>query len=180
MANYTTAVSFVLPLTLGQKEWALSVKKLADSVGDRGSGSLYLDTVAAIKSGAESTVVEAAAQLVEYGSSGVQTEDYDGALAHFGPCSEEMEWLWVHGDEDAQPEWLADWISKIITHFELDVCWGFQWSLGCSKARLDAYGGGAVTVTKDGPKFLSTSEWLNKEVETFLKTKQPEEKGTTS
>lgn len=44
---------------------------------------------------------------------------------------------------------------------------GFEWANTCSKSRLDAYGGGAVVVTRETTEWMSTAAWLSEKIHAY-------------
>lgn len=60
--------------------------------------------------------------------------------------------LWIYFDDSGYIGAVADMLQEFLFIFRPDEIITFCWSDGCSKPRLDAYGGGAVAI--------SSSEWL--------------------
>jgi hypothetical protein len=54
--------------------------------------------------------------------------------------------LWIHSDESGEPEHVVRFVLRCAAAFDLHGVWGFTWSLGCSKPRVDAFGGGAQVI----------------------------------
>ena len=84
-----------------------------------------------------------------------------------GPSGAAFAWdedgraIWVHGD-DVDPDAVAAVTRVAIRRFKPGLRWGFEWSIDCSRPRLDAYGGGAAVVTADAVEWTSTGEWLRR------------------
>jgi len=76
------------------------------------------------------------------------------------------EGVWIH-DEDGyvEVEGVADVLQQwLILTDETDLPIAFEWANTCSKPRLDAFGGGAALIRKEGVEFLSTSSWIDDKV----------------
>lgn len=67
--------------------------------------------------------------------------------------------IWFYTEETFDPPELAEILYEIICEFDLPP-FGFEWANTCSKPQLDAFGGGAVWITKYGFQFVSTNNWL--------------------
>lgn len=70
--------------------------------------------------------------------------------------------IWFYTEETFNGDDLAELIHELICEFSLPP-FGFEWANTCSKPRLDAFGGGAVWITKDGFEWLSTNNWLEEQ-----------------
>lgn len=71
-------------------------------------------------------------------------------------------YVWFHADEGVGSlEHLAEFIRMFLRKFDIKEPWSLTWSETCSKPRLDAFGGGAVVVSKDAVKWLNTGSWVN-------------------
>ena len=71
--------------------------------------------------------------------------------------------LWLHADENAEPEHVITFALRCAEALNLTGLWGFRWSLSCSKPRLDGYGGGAQLLDLGKRKSLAwvdTEQWL--------------------
>jgi hypothetical protein len=51
--------------------------------------------------------------------------------------------LWIHSDENGEPEHVIKFILNCAERMNLSGVWGFTWGLSCSRPRLDGFGGGA-------------------------------------
>ena len=51
--------------------------------------------------------------------------------------------LWIHSGDWGEPEHVIAFVLRCAEAFGLTGRWGFRWSLGYSRPRLDAFGGGA-------------------------------------
>ena len=56
--------------------------------------------------------------------------------------------LLVWDDSDFETEVIARWVKVVLNQFNIETPVSFQYIRDCNKARPDAYGGGAVVVTK--------------------------------
>lgn len=56
--------------------------------------------------------------------------------------------VWFKGDESANVEHLAEIAQAIVDTLMIDKPFCFSWSYGCSKPRLDEFGGGACTIQR--------------------------------
>ena len=66
---------------------------------------------------------------------------------------------WISHDETINAAWAVLFFEYLVQK-DLLKPFGFEWSNTCSKPRLDAFGGGACWITKEGTEWLSTSHWL--------------------
>lgn len=142
MADYYTELSFIVPLTEEQQEWGLSLIKCVDEVcaGDSREGLASL--------GFDQETIEKAFCVVgeEWGLGIAAQEDNKG--------------LWVCGDGSPNLELLASLIQEILIKFNITEPFGFEWGCTANKPRLDAFGGGAVVITRDDQQWMNTGGWL--------------------
>jgi hypothetical protein len=71
--------------------------------------------------------------------------------------------LWIHDDEHGDVEAVIRFVLRLAEELDLTGLWGFQYSLTCSRPRLDAFGGGAHVIDLGARKSIgatSTQEWL--------------------
>ena len=73
---------------------------------------------------------------------------------------------WVTHDETIDVDRTATFLSYLIDH-DLLKPMGFQFSHTCSKARLDAFGGGCVFITRDATYWSYTGSVLQDYMEEF-------------
>ncbi len=88
--------------------------------------------------------------------------DWGFALSLVGSAPSQ---LWFDGDVDGAPEHVREFVLHCASAFRLEERWGFEWSFGCSKARPDAFGGGAMVLDLAAGTvidWISTYEWLSK------------------
>jgi hypothetical protein len=76
----------------------------------------------------------------------------------------EGECLHIYNDDDFDVENAAGFLHYFIEKKRPKYVIGFDWANTCSKSRLDAFGGGAVVITKDEVVWLSTNCWLEEEM----------------
>ena len=70
--------------------------------------------------------------------------------------------IWIHDDDgcvdiEALVDLIQIWMQT--SEYSHDPV-GFEWANTCNKPRLDAFGGGAVMITKGGTRWLHTGQWL--------------------
>lgn len=70
------------------------------------------------------------------------------------------EGLWLHTEDAGQPEIAAGMALAYIRKFQPALSLSFGWADTCSKPRLDAFGGGAAFITRDGIEWTSTYKWI--------------------
>ena len=71
--------------------------------------------------------------------------------------------LWIHDDEHGDVEAVIRFVLRLAIELDLTGLWGFQYSLTCSRPRLDGFGGGAHVIDLGARKsngWTSTQEWL--------------------
>ena len=71
--------------------------------------------------------------------------------------------LWIHDDEHGDVEAVIRFVLRLAEDLDLTGLWGFQYSLTCSRPRLDAFGGGAHVIDLGARKSIgwtSTQECL--------------------
>ena len=73
--------------------------------------------------------------------------------------------LWVWSMDYGDVYNVALLVQVFLARFDRDDRWGMEWVNTCSKPRPGEFGGGAVFVTKDEMRFMTTSEWLREQVE---------------
>lgn len=75
-------------------------------------------------------------------------EDEEGYL----PFAYQLEskGLWMCHNESANPDAIADLISKLQVELEADKPFVFSYCFECSKPRVDEFGGGSLAIMPDG------------------------------
>ena len=71
--------------------------------------------------------------------------------------------LWIHDDEHGDVEAVIRFVLRLAIELDLTGLWGFQYSLTCSRPRLDGFGGGAHVIDLGARKsngWTSTQQWL--------------------
>jgi len=81
-------------------------------------------------------------------------EDGDG----YCDCQAEVEktGVWFHGDENINPEHVAEVARALIEELEIDSKFTCSWAYSCSKPRIDEFGGGAFCIERGKP-----TRWIN-------------------
>ena len=72
--------------------------------------------------------------------------------------------LWFTDDTTGVPDHVVEFVLHCANVFGLEGLWGFEWSHGCSKPHLDAYGGGAIALDLTAGLVIgwtNTHEWLS-------------------
>ena len=71
--------------------------------------------------------------------------------------------LWIHDDEHGDVEAVIRFVLRLAEDLDLSGLWGLQYSLTCSRLRIDAFGGGAHVIdlgTRKSIGWTSSQEWL--------------------
>lgn len=85
-----------------------------------------------------------------------------GFQAESDDPSNDQLWLW-DGDGQANVENIIAYALKCAAAFNLTGLWGFHWSLSCSRAVVDAFGGGAQLLDlgrRESVGWIDTKHWL--------------------
>lgn len=75
--------------------------------------------------------------------------------------------LWLHADGHGNPEDLTRFVLRCAEAFGLQGLWGFRMAHGCSRPRLDAYGGGAQVLDLGRRKAVGSidcHDWLDRQL----------------
>lgn len=75
--------------------------------------------------------------------------------------------LWIHADEYGDPEHVTRFVLRCADAFDLKGTWGFCWSLSCSKARIEAFGGGGLILDltkRETVANIDCADWLTQHV----------------
>ncbi len=67
--------------------------------------------------------------------------------------------IWMHS-ENGGIDPVCDFIQHLLKKFNPESYVAFEWSNGCNKPRVDAYGGGAAYITAKEVYSISTQEWV--------------------
>ncbi|WP_140987159.1 hypothetical protein [Asticcacaulis tiandongensis] len=71
--------------------------------------------------------------------------------------------LWIYDDCSGDPEIVIQFVLNCAERLDLKGLWGFEYANTCSKARVDAFGGGAHIIdlgARQSIGWISTNEWL--------------------
>ena len=71
--------------------------------------------------------------------------------------------LWIHDDEHGDVDAVIRFVLRLAEDLDLSGLWGFQYSLTCSRPRIDAFGGGALIIDLGARKSIGwtgSQEWL--------------------
>jgi hypothetical protein len=66
---------------------------------------------------------------------------------------------WINGHV-GNLEALTDWLQSIMRQFNIADAWTLAVSFDCTTPRLDAYGGFAAIITRNGVESMSTGQWI--------------------
>jgi hypothetical protein len=85
----------------------------------------------------------------------------------FGECagvhvSAEGSKVWIHSDGSAHVDLVVALVQQILLEFDRRGSVAFEWSMGCSKPRVDSFGGGAAMVWSDDVKWDTTTRMLER------------------
>jgi hypothetical protein len=69
--------------------------------------------------------------------------------------------IWFAYDESGDVEATVAFIELCMDRFSLEGPVTFEWSNTCSKPRTDAFGGGAVVITKGETFWHNTTNWIS-------------------
>ena len=146
MADYFTQFSFVIPVTPEQGNWFTQVHSLAaELIGHTEDGEAREN----IKGPQD--VVLAALGLAE-------KRDGDPCLQVVYDDKEGT--VWVGSEDSGDVDYTADLVQAFLRRFDLDRVISFQWANTCSKPRLDAFGGGAVVISRRNADWLNTGTFV--------------------
>jgi len=71
--------------------------------------------------------------------------------------------LWIHDDHSGDPDAVIHFVLRLAEELDLTGLWGFQYALTCSRARIEAFGGGAHVIdlgARTSIGWTSSQEWL--------------------
>jgi hypothetical protein len=71
--------------------------------------------------------------------------------------------LWIHSEENGEPEHVIKFVLKCAQRMNLSGVWGFTWGLSCSRPRLDSFGGGAQILDlgrRETLHWIDCSHWV--------------------
>jgi len=86
-----------------------------------------------------------------------------GFLLSIEKHSDGTKFMWLTHDENFNTANACGFLQHWIRSVRPTNSVSFEYSHTCSKARLDAFGGGAAYITKDEIRYLSTHEWMSEQ-----------------
>lgn len=161
MSNCYTHASFIIPLTSEQKDFAVRVIEcFEDDAIDLRKNHKTKEAKAY-----DNDVYRMAKKLAK------NIDDYepDWALKGFDYDTDESEGLKISHDEHINTDNAAYFAHLILKHFNSDKYVCIDAAHICDKAIVDHFGGTALFVTKKGVNWMSTSNWLERQVQLFDK-----------
>lgn len=85
------------------------------------------------------------------------------------PCEIEIDdtarTVWLYSVESADLEGVSYLLQEFLKDTNSDRIVPLEWSNDCSRPRLDAYGGGAMVMSRDRTVFMTTGKWADQAVE---------------
>ena len=80
------------------------------------------------------------------------------------PDNLDLPYVWIRdrGGEVGTLDSIVALIRIFLNVFDYSTDWSMEWAETCSKPRFGEFGGGAVIVTKEKTKWLSTSDWVRR------------------
>jgi hypothetical protein len=81
------------------------------------------------------------------------------------PTAEQPALLWIYDIGSGDTDHVLAFVSELGPMLGITGLWGFEWSHTCSKARLDAFGGGATVIdlaSGETLRTIRTNEWLTR------------------
>lgn len=146
MADYYTHFSAILSLSPEQAQWALgldgAVKSIVTSLYDcctPGNLDVFEKAASTEKQYPEALAV---AEAIEDVGADVCMEAVEEGL-----------WLYTDGG-CGSPDYVILFVQTVFTRFGIDTQFRFSWANTCSAPRLDGFGGGAATVTREDSKVV--------------------------
>ena len=68
-------------------------------------------------------------------------------------------WFYSYGCEYSSVNALSELLRRFLIKFDRDDVISLEWANTCSKPRIDAFGGGAVVISRLGIDFINTTAW---------------------
>jgi hypothetical protein len=146
MADYFTQFSFVIPVTPEQGNWFAKVHALATELIGHAEDGEARENIEGPRD-----VVLAALGL---------GEKCDGLPCMQVTHDEKEGTVWVRSEDSGDVDYTADLVQAFLRRFDLDRVISFQWANTCSKPRLDAFGGGAVVISRRNADWFYTSTFV--------------------
>lgn len=157
MADYYTEASFKVPLNPEQIKFAFDVLDCAQ------------DERIDFKDKHKNTAAKSFFTEV-YKTAKKLALSFDDAVYIDFNIERQDDGIWISHETSIDTEIASYFVYLILKHFNLDICVAIEASHTCSKPRLDAFGGHAAFVTKNGVKWMSTRQWINKQTDAFNKS----------
>ena len=146
MADYFTQFSFVIPVTPEQGNWFAKVHALAtELIGHAEDGE--------VRDNIEGPPDTASAALV-------LAEKHDGLPCLQVTHDEKENTVWVRSEDSGNVDYTADLVQAFLRRFDLDRVISFQWANTCDRLRLDAFGGGALVISRRNADWLNTGTFV--------------------
>ena len=143
MADYFTQFSFVIPVTPEQGDWVAQVHALATEL------------IGHAEDGEARENIEGPQDMVSAALGLAEKRDGDPCLQVVHDDKEGT--VWVGSEDPGDVDYTAELVQAFLKRFDLDLVVSFEWANTCSKPRLDAFGGGAVVISRRNADWFSTS-----------------------
>lgn len=76
-------------------------------------------------------------------------------------------YLWIYSTEAGNVDFVGYVVQEFLQKFRSNQCFSMEWASTCSKPLADGFGGGAIFVTADEVKYITTSSWVDGELSFF-------------
>ena len=152
MADYFTKFSFVISVTPEQGDWVAQVHALATEL------------IGYAEDGEARENIEGPQDMVLAALGLAEKRDGDPCLQVVHDDKEGT--VWVRSEDSGDVDYTADLAQAFLKRFDLDLVVGFRWVNTCSRPRLDAFGGGAVVISRRNAVWFNTGTLLKKAVKT--------------
>ena len=146
MADYFTKFSFVIPVTPEQGNWFAKVHALATELIGHAEDGEVRDNI----EGPPDTVSAAL----------VLAEKHDALPCLQVTHDEKENTVWVRSEDSGNVDYTADLVQAFLRRFDLDRVISFQWANTCNRLRLDAFGGGALVISRRNADWLNTGTFV--------------------
>jgi hypothetical protein len=146
MADYFTKFSFVIPVTPEQGNWFAKVHALATELIGHAEDGEVRDNI----EGPPDTVSAAL----------VLAEKHDALPCLQVTHDEKENTVWVRSEDSGNVDYTADLVQAFLRRFDLDRVISFQWANTCDRLRLDAFGGGALVISRRNADWLNTGTFV--------------------
>lgn len=146
MADYFTQFSFVIPVTPEQGDWVAQVHALATEL------------IGHAEDGEARENIEGPQDMVLAALGLAEKRDGDPCLQVVHDDKEGT--VWVGSEDSGDVDYTADLAQAFLRHFDLDLVVSFEWANTCSRPRLDAFGGGAVVISRRNADWFNTGTFV--------------------